>query len=55
VIAFSTQMFETFAAVQWAMAQVGRHVVITFDAADTLTLERTKLGSITEDDFLFVA
>ena len=34
--------------------QVGKAVVITLDAANSLTLDKVTLAALTADDFLFV-
>jgi Ca2+-binding RTX toxin-like protein len=54
VIEFSTDVFSSFAEVQAAMQQVGADVVISVDAANSLTLRSVSLASLTPDDFLFV-
>ena len=52
-IDFSTAVFANFAAVQSHMAQSGANVVITLDAADTITLKGVTLASLTAADFTF--
>jgi len=46
--------FADFAAVQAAANQVGADVVITLNAANTITLQGVTLGSLNSGDFLFV-
>jgi Ca2+-binding RTX toxin-like protein len=46
--------FSNFAQVQADAAQVGKNVVITVDAQDTITLVGVKLGDLTAHDFQFV-
>jgi Ca2+-binding RTX toxin-like protein len=53
-IVFSTAVFADWTAVQNAMEASGANVVITLDAADTITLVGTTLASMTQSDFLFV-
>ena len=53
IISFSTAVFANYAAVQGHMAQVGPNVVITHDAADTVTLKGVTLASLTAADFNF--
>ena len=51
-IEFEDHLFMNFAAVQAASVQVGTDVVITLDAADTVTLQHTALASLHASDFL---
>jgi Ca2+-binding RTX toxin-like protein len=53
-IVFSTTVFADWFAVQNAMTASVNHVVITLDAANTVTLLGTALSSMTESDFAFV-
>jgi Ca2+-binding RTX toxin-like protein len=53
VIRFSMAVFANFAAVQAAMSQVGADVVITRDAANTITLSNVDVGQWHQDDFWF--
>lgn len=43
----------SFATIRAGMRQVGDDVVITFDADNSITLENTRLSSVTSSDFLF--
>ena len=52
-IDFSTAVFANFAAVHSHMAQSGANVIITLDAADTITLKGVTLASLTAADFTF--
>ena len=54
VIQFNQTAFANFAAVQSHSAQVGSNVVITLDAADTVTLVGATLSSLKPFDFHFV-
>jgi len=54
VIEFGRAMFSDFADVMAAASQVGSHVVIAFDADNTLTLENVQLSALHADDFRFV-
>jgi Ca2+-binding RTX toxin-like protein len=54
-IDFSTSVFANFAAVKSHMVQSGANVVITLDAADTITLKGVTLASLTAADFTFHA
>jgi hypothetical protein len=47
-------VFANFAAVQAAMSQVGADVVISRDAANTLTLSNVTVGQLHQDDFWFM-
>ena len=51
-IEFENHLFANFAAVQAASSQIGADVVITLDAADTVTLQHTTLASLHASDFL---
>ncbi len=52
-IDFSTSVFANFGAVQSHMVQSGLNVVITLDAANTVTLTGVTLASLTSADFTF--
>ncbi len=54
VIAVSTALFADFAALEEALIEVGRDVVIALDAENSITLTNTSFASMTETDFLFV-
>ena len=54
-IDFSTAAFGSFAAVKSHMVQSGANVVITLDAADTITLKGVTLASLSAADFSFHA
>ncbi len=54
VIQLDHSAFADFAAVQTHAAQVGTSVVITLDAADTITLQNTTLGALNAGEFVFV-
>jgi serralysin len=54
-ILFSTAVFADWTAVQNAMSASGADVVITLDAANSITLLGTTLASMTQTDFLFTA
>jgi Ca2+-binding RTX toxin-like protein len=45
--------FDTYAEVMAAAVQVGANVVITFDAATSMTLQNTLKANLTVDDFTF--
>jgi hypothetical protein len=47
-------VFANFAAVQAAISQVGADVVITRDAANTITLSNVSKDQLHQDDFWFV-
>ena len=47
-------IFNNFAAVQSHMQQVGNDTVITYDAADTITLLNVHVASLHASDFVFV-
>lgn len=53
-IRFDSALFADFTAVMADAAQVGKAVVITYDAANVLTLDKVTLASLTANDFLFV-
>jgi hypothetical protein len=55
VLTFDTTLFANFEAVLAAAAQVGTDTVITYDAANTLTLKNVALTSLHEDDVRFLA
>jgi Ca2+-binding RTX toxin-like protein len=54
VLQFSHNTFSNFAAVLAHAAQVGSDVVITADAADTVTLHNVQLSSLQKGDFHIV-
>jgi Ca2+-binding RTX toxin-like protein len=54
VIQFDQDDFADFAAVLAASAQDGADVVITLDAANSVTLQDVVLANLHQDDFLFV-
>ncbi len=54
VLQFSHNTFSSFAAVLAHAAQVGSDVVITADAADTVTLQNVHLSSLQKNDFHIV-
>lgn len=47
-------LFANFAAVQSHAAQIGADTVITYDAANTITMEGIALSNLHANDFLFV-
>ena len=51
IIQFSKTAFSSFAAVLAHAAQVGTDVVITHDAANSVTLKNVSLSNITQHDF----
>ncbi len=51
---FSKNAFSSFAAVLAHAAQVGTDVVISYDAADSVTLKNASLSQLTKSDFHFV-
>ena len=51
ILQFSHDAFSDFAAVLAHAAQVGSDVVITLDAADTVTLQNVHLSSLQNNDF----
>ena len=53
-IQFSKSAFSSFAAVLAHAAQVGSDVVISYDAADSVTLKNTSVSQLTKSDFHFV-
>ena len=53
-IQFSNTVFNSFAAVLAHAAQVGTDVVISYDAADSVTLKNVALSNLTQHDFHFV-
>jgi hypothetical protein len=53
IIYFSQAAFSSFAALQSHATQVGANVVITVDAADTVTLAGVKLTDLSSSDFQF--
>jgi Ca2+-binding RTX toxin-like protein len=54
VITFDPGMFASYSALINASTQVGQNVVITFDAANTVTLQNTTIGSLVAEDFRLV-
>ena len=54
VIQLDAAQFASFAAVQAAAAQSGLDVIITLNAANTITLSGVTLASLNAGDFLFV-
>jgi len=54
VIQLDAAQFASFGAVQAAASQVGADVVITLNAANTITLSGVTLASLNSGDFLFV-
>ncbi len=46
--------FDTFAEIMAVTTQVGLDTVITFDAADTITLQNVLKSNLVADDFIFV-
>jgi Ca2+-binding RTX toxin-like protein len=54
VIQFDKGLFDSFAAVQGAMHQVGDSVVITYDAHDQLVLNHVGMAQLSASNFLFV-
>jgi hypothetical protein len=54
IIYFSQAAFSSFAALQSHATQVGANVVITVDAADTVTLAGVKLTDLSSSDFQFL-
>jgi hypothetical protein len=47
-------MFADFASVQSHMKQVGADTVITYDPANTITLQNVQTANLHAGDFLFV-
>jgi hypothetical protein len=54
VIEVSTSVFANFAALEHALKDVGRDVLIELDSHNSMTLRDTSFASVTESDFLFV-
>ena len=54
VIQVDTSLFANFADIQSHAAQVGSNTVITYDAANTITLTGVSVSSLNANDFLFV-
>jgi Ca2+-binding RTX toxin-like protein len=54
LIQFDSAVFADFASVLANAAQVGKAVVITLDADNSLTLDKVTLSSLAANDFLFV-
>ncbi|SCX32479.1 Serralysin B precursor [Agrobacterium sp. DSM 25558] len=55
VLEFDNSLFSDFEDVLAAAAQVGNDTVITYDAANTVTLKNVALTSLHDDDLRFVA
>ena len=53
VVNVASAQFASYAAVQAAMAQVGSDVVITLNAANTLTLQNVLIGQLSSANFSF--
>jgi hypothetical protein len=53
-IQVDSSLFANFAAVQSHAQQVGADTVITFDAANIITLKNVTLSSLNADDFQFI-
>jgi VCBS repeat-containing protein len=53
-VQFSHAIFSSYSQMMSHAAQVGSDVVITIDAADTVTLQHLTLSSLSSSDFLFV-
>jgi hypothetical protein len=53
ILEISSGLFADFAALQGAMQQVGQNVVITADAATTITLHKVTLNTLDAGDFAF--
>ncbi len=54
VIEIHDGLFADFAAVQAASQQIGSDVVITHDAANTITLQNVTLANLNQNDFHLV-
>ncbi|MEA2879899.1 MAG: hypothetical protein QOF14_5095, partial [Hyphomicrobiales bacterium] len=54
VIQVDASLFADFAAIQSHATQVGANTVITYDAANTITLTAVALTNLNANDFLFV-
>jgi len=54
VIQVDTSLFADFSAIQSHATQVGANTVITFDAANTITLTSVTVTNLNINDFLFV-
>jgi hypothetical protein len=54
VLQFDAGLFASFAEVMAAAAQVGKDTVITFDANNSITLEKVLMSKLVVDDFAFV-
>ena len=50
---FSTSDFASYTALTGAIFQVGSNVMITLDAADSITLNQVSLSSLVSADFKF--
>lgn len=55
IIQFADTVFDDFASVLAAAAQVGADTVITHDASNVLTLKNVALTNLHQDDFQFIA
>ncbi|QND68651.1 hypothetical protein HB777_04580 [Mesorhizobium loti] len=55
IIQFADTVFDDFASVLAAAAQVGADTVITHDASNVLTLKNVALANLHQDDFQFIA
>ena len=55
VVNVASAQFASYAAIQLAMSQVGGDVVITLDAATTLTLQNVLIGQLSSANFAFYA
>jgi Ca2+-binding RTX toxin-like protein len=54
MIQVDTSLFADFAAIQSHATQVGSNTVITYDAANTITLTAVTMTNLNANDFLFV-
>ena len=54
VIRVDVSLFADFAAIQSHATQVGSSTVITYDAANSMTLTAVTLANLNANDFLFV-
>jgi Ca2+-binding RTX toxin-like protein len=54
VLQFRQSAFSSFAAVLSHAQQVGSDVLITYNAADSVTLQNVSLNKLTQTDFHFV-
>ena len=53
VVDFANDTFTSYAELQSDMAQVGKNVVITLDATDTIILKSVSLAALVSHDFIF--